>query len=303
MELLKLFADNLLPVFLTAGAGWALAATLRPDPRGIAQAGLYVLAPALILEMILQSRVPPADLLRMMLFAFACLALPAVLAFAFARWRGWSRPLTSAIVLTVMLTNAGNYGLSVNLLAFGERGLAQASLFFLASAIVSYTAGVFVASLGRTGVRESLTGLLRIPTVWAVVVAFAMNGLGLRLPGPAASAVHLLSQACIPVFLLVLGMQLRGARLHGPVRPMLFATAMRLGGGAAAGLLLAPVFGLAGVARQAGVLQSAMPSAVIATILATEYDVEPAFVTSVVLITTLVSPFTLTPLLAMLRAG
>ena len=82
---------------------------------------------------------------------------------------------------------------------------------------------------------------------------------------------------------------------------MVFATAMRLGGGAAAGLLLAPLFGLEGVARQAGTLQSAMPSAVIGTILATEYDVEPTFVTSVVLLTTLLSPFTLTPLLRWLR--
>ena len=303
MDLLRLFADNLLPVFLTAGAGWALAATLRTDPRGLAQVGIYVLAPCLILELILQSRVPAADLLRMMGFAFACLALPAALALAVARWRGWSRPLTSAIVLTVLLPNAGNYGLSVNLLAFGERGLAHASLFFVASAIVIYTAGIFVASLGRTGVRESLAGLLRVPTVWAVGVAFTMTGMGLRLPGPAASAVHLLSQACIPVFLLVLGMQLRGTRLAGPVRPMLFATVMRLGGGAAAGMLLAPMFGLEGVARQAGVLESAMPSAVFGAILAAEYDVEPAFAISVVLITTLLSPFTLTPLLAALRAG
>ena len=45
MELLRLFVDNLLPVLLTAGAGWVLAATLRPDPRPIAQTGLYVLAP------------------------------------------------------------------------------------------------------------------------------------------------------------------------------------------------------------------------------------------------------------------
>ena len=149
--------------------------------------------------------------------------------------------------------------------------------------------------------RASLAGLLRIPTVWAVVVAFGMLGAGLRLPGPAASAVHLLAGACVPVFLLVLGMQLRGARLTGPLRPMLFATAMRLGGGALAGALLAPAFGLAGAARQAGILQSAMPSAVIGTILATEYDVEPAFVTSVVLLTTILSPFTLTPLLARLR--
>ena len=58
----------------------------------------------------------------MMGFAFACLLLPGALAFALARWRDWSRARTSALVLCVMLTNAGNYGLSVTLLAFGERG-------------------------------------------------------------------------------------------------------------------------------------------------------------------------------------
>jgi predicted permease len=78
---------------------------------------------------------------------------------------------------------------------------------------------------------------------------------------------------------------------------------IRLGGGIAAGLAFAPLFHLGGVPRQAGILQSGMPSAVVATLLASEYDVEPAFVVSVVLVTTLLSPFTLTPLLAYLRAG
>ena len=301
MELLHLFSDNLLPVFLVAGAGWLLSAALRMDARPLAQVGLYVAAPALILEVILQSKVPPGAVARTMGFAFASLALPALLAFAVARWRRWPRTMASAVVLTVLCTNAGNYGMSVNLLAFGEQGMASASLFFIASAIVSYTAGVFVASMGRMSVREALVGLLRVPAVWAVVVAFGMSGTGLQFPGPVASAVHLLAQSCIPVFLLVLGMQLRGSRLGGPVRPMAFAAALRLGGGAAAGILLSPVFGLDGIARQTGVLQSAMPSAVIGTILATQYDVEPAFVTSIVLLTTLLSPFTLTPLLGWLR--
>lgn len=301
MELLGLFTSNLLPVFLTAGAGWLLAAKLRTDARPLAQVGLYVLAPCLVLDIILRNAMAPGALLRMMGYAFAALALPGVLAFGFARWRGWPRTRTSALVLTALLTNAGNYGMSVNLLAFGQGALVQASLFFLASAIVSYTAGVFVASMGRAGLRDSLTGLLRIPTVWAVALAFAMNASGLKLPGPVDSSVKLLSSACIPVFLLVLGMQLRGARLEGPAGPLVAGTALRLVGGAAAGIVLAPLFGLTGVARQAGVLQAAMPSAVISTILATEYDVEPGFVTSVVLLTTLLSPFTLTPLMAWLR--
>jgi hypothetical protein len=303
MDLLTLFADNLLPVFLIAGAGWLLRARLGTEPRGVAHASLYILAPALILDLMVQNRVPVDGLVRMMGFAFACLLLPALLAFAVARWCGWSRGITSAVVLTVMLTNAGNYGMSVTMLAFGPNALPQASLFFIASSIVSYSAGVFVASLGRAGVREAFGVLVRTPTVWAVVLASGMGALHLSMPGPVASAVHLLSQACVPVFLLVLGMQLHGAKLKGPAKPLLFATAMRLGGGLAAGLLLAPVFGLTGVPRQAGLLQSGMPSAVVATLLASEYDVEPAFVISVVLATTLLSPFTLTPLLAFLRAG
>ncbi|MCC6652207.1 MAG: AEC family transporter, partial [Candidatus Eisenbacteria bacterium] len=296
--MLSLFVHNLLPVFLTAGAGWLLAALLKTDARPLAQVGLYVLAPGLILDIILQNALPPGELLRMMGFSFAALALPGLAAFAVARLLRWPRTRVSALVLACLLTNAGNYGMSVNLLAFSEKALPQASLFFLASAIVSYTAGIFVASMGRTGLRASLVGLLRVPTVWAVALAFSMNALHLRLPAPAATSVHLLSQACIPVFLLVLVMQLRGARLSGPVRPLAFATALRLAGGAAAGALLAPLFGLTGVARQAGILQSAMPTAVLATILATEYDVEPGFVTSVVLLTTILSPLTLTPLLA-----
>ena len=61
------------------------------------------------------------------------------------------------------------------------------------------------------------------------------------------------------------------------------------------------VLGIAGVARQVGVLEASMPSAVLNIVLATEYDVEPAFVSAAVFTSTLASAFTLTPLLAILK--
>ena len=45
-----------------------------------------------------------------------------------------------------------------------------------------------------------------------------------------------------------------------------------------------------------------MPTAVMSTILATEYEAEPAFVTTAVFASTLLSPLTLTPLLLILGA-
>jgi predicted permease len=44
-----------------------------------------------------------------------------------------------------------------------------------------------------------------------------------------------------------------------------------------------------------------MPTAVITTILAVEYELDNAFITGTVLISTLLSPLTLTPLIAYLQ--
>ena len=60
------------------------------------------------------------------------------------------------------------------------------------------------------------------------------------------------------------------------------------------------LLGFQGYALQAIVIESAMPAAVTNTVLATEYDIEPTFVTSVVFYTTILSPITVTPLLAFL---
>jgi predicted permease len=300
--MLRLFAENLLPVFLAAGAGYLLAARMKIDPRPLTHVAFFVLAPCLVFQVIVHSELGADALIRMVGFAAAVLLGAAALA-ALAAWRlGWSRPLVAAIVLVVMLPNAGNFGLSVNLFAFGDAGLAQASIFFVTSATLTFTVGVFVASLGRTTLRQALAGLPRVPTIWAVLLALVMSRLEWTLPFPLERAVDLLSQACIPIFLVILGMQLQGRGVRAPAAPLLLSIAMRLVGGAAIGLLLARSFGLEDAARAAGILQASMPAAVICIILASEYDTEPSFVTSVVFFTTLLSPLTLTPLMAFLGA-
>jgi predicted permease len=300
---LKLFSDNLLPVFLAAGAGWLLKAILDLDARPVARTAFFIFAPCLVFRIIVDSEVPGEALVRMVAFAVTSLIAVATLAAVVARMMGCSRTLVAATFVVVLLPNAGNYGLSANLFAFGEQGLAHAGVFFVTSAILTFTLGVFVASLGRTSLRTALARLPRVPTIWAVLLALVMSGTGWRLPLPVDRTIELLSQASIPIFLVVLGMQLHGVGLQGPYAPVASASAMRLVGGALAAFALSSTFGLEEAARQAAVLQSAMPSAVICIVIASEYDAEPAFVTSVVVLTTLLSPVTLTPILAFLGAG
>jgi predicted permease len=63
-------------------------------------------------------------------------------------------------------------------------------------------------------------------------------------------------------------------------------------------LLIAQWMGLTGISRQAAVLQASMPAAVATTVLAVEYDLDSALVSGTVALTTILSPLTLTPLIA-----
>jgi predicted permease len=166
--------------------------------------------------------------------------------------------------------------------------------------MLSYTVGVYIASLGRSDYRQALAGLFKIPTIYAVLLALVFLQLDWQLPQPVGRATALLADAAIPTMLVLLGVLLRRARWSGNLLPLAIANGMRLLASPLLAFFLATRFGLQGAARQAAILEASMPTAVMATVLATEFDVEPGFLTAVVFSSTLLSPLTLTPLMAYL---
>jgi predicted permease len=167
--------------------------------------------------------------------------------------------------------------------------------------MLTYTFGVFIAAAGRRSLPQALRGIARVPTIYAVAAAGLVLASGVSVPVAVMRPVSLLGDATLPIMILVLGMQLERASVAP--RPGVVAAAVGLSLVVAPmiALALAGFLGLSGPARQAGVLLASMPAAVVTTILALEFDVAPAFVTNVVFVSTVLSPFTLTPLIAYLR--
>jgi hypothetical protein len=237
----------------------------------------------------------------MALFAVLVMASVGILARLAAIPLGLDRPATIALMLVVMFSNGGNYGLPVALFAFGAQALAFASVYFVSSSLLTYTAGVFLAASGRRSLVQALAGIRYVPTIYAVMAAGIVLWLHIPLPDAVTRPVTLLSDAALPLMILVLGMQLERAAM--PERPAVVITAVVLSllVTPALGWTLAKLLALRGPAFQAAVIQSSMPAAVVTTILALQYEVAPSFVTSVVVISTLLSPFTLTWVIAMLK--
>jgi predicted permease len=299
-HLLQLFVDNLLPIIIVASIGFMLRRFLHLDPRPLSRTVFYASTPALVFTLLARTAIQPHDILRMMGFAVTIMAGVGLLSWVTARLLKLDPPSMSALILAATFMNAGNYGMSLNHFALGEEGLAQATLFFLASSMSVNSVGIYIATLGRLPPSRALLGLAKFPAIYAIPLALAVRFAGLELPMAVWRPVDLLANTAVPLMLLLLGMQM-AHEVSSNRRDLLWlATGFRMLVSPLLAWILLPVFGLSGVARQAGLLEAAMPTAVLSSIIAFEFDAHPALVTRVVLLTTLLSPLTITPLLALL---
>jgi predicted permease len=199
-----------------------------------------------------------------------------------------------------MFGNTGNYGLPLVSFAFGEKALSYAGIFFVTTTFLFYTVGVLIASLGHMNLKDALLGLLKIPTLYAVILAILINTFHLQIPGPIDRAVQLAAGGSIPLMLILLGVELTRVELKANLRALQLSVLLRLLIAPVVALILAALFGMQSVARQGSVTEASMPAMVSSTVLATEYQLDSKLVTAVVFISTLLSPLTLTPLLVFL---
>jgi predicted permease len=238
--------------------------------------------------------------LQIAAFAVVSTVVVGLITYLAARVFNLERKTIVAVLLVTMFTNAGNYGLSLNGFTFGEDALAYASIYFVCSATMIYTLGVAIASMGKASLKTALINLLKFPTLYALLIGVVFNTTGWQLPLALDRAVSTLGDGAIPAMLVVLGMQLGNAKLEGRVSTIGLATGLRLVAAPLIAFGLSMLFRLEGPALQAGVTEASMPTAVMTIILATEFDVRPAFVSTVVATTTILSPLTLTPLIQLL---
>ena len=294
------FANNILPIILLSAAGFALGKLLHIDSRSLGRVVFYVFSPVLIFDLLIQNQLEIREAAVVIAFAFAFILTMGVVTLILGRFLKLERRALISILITTMFANTGNYGLPLVSFAFGEQALSYAGIYFVTTTLLFYTLGVFLASLGHMNFKEAIVGLFRIPTLYAVLLAILINAWKIEFPIPVSRAVELAAGGTIPLMLILLGVQLTSLEFSGNQRAMQLSVSLRLILAPLAALLFAALFGLQGFTRQAGVTQASMPSMVSATVLATEYDLDSKLVTAVVFISTLLSPFTLTPLLVFL---
>ncbi len=297
----SIFTNNVLPAFIVIGIGVLLERRIAIDKRTLSRLAIYVLTPCLVFSSIVQSEVDPGQFGLMIAYVLVFTIVMCAIGLGVGRLLGWSRKATNALVLSIAFTNSGNLGLSIILFTFGQAGFGLAAAFFVATNLTTNTFAAFFAAHGRGTLRQTLIQVLKLPGIYAFALALLLRG-GPPLPQLVMRPISLIAQAQIPIMLMMLGVQLSQTKIGRQYKEISLGVALRLIGGAAVALVLAPLMGLSGLARQVAIAQSATPAAVSAALMAIEFDAEADYVASVIFFSTLLSSITLSVLLTFLVA-
>jgi predicted permease len=214
----------------------------------------------------------------------------------------WDKKLSNAMLLPAIFTNAGNYGLPVCLFAFGNQGMDLALVFMVSQTLVVTTLGVYLAASSQMNARKALNQVLRMPAVYAMMAGILVRLTGIQIPDFLGRPIGLLSQAGVPVFLLVLGIQLTGTMKNSEWKPPCLVVFLRLIIAPLVAAMLGRIGGLSGLPWKIFVLEAAMPSPVNATLLAQEFDAKPAQVSMTTMIGTILSVVSLSFWIMILRS-
>lgn len=307
-ELLDILFNVISPIFLIVGIAFFIGKRFNPDPRTLSTVLIYLFIPALSFRTMVQlpidgvSDIVNGDFGRAFLQITLASLIMMTVGMAVGRLLKLDRRTGSAFTLSVTQLNAGNLGIPLNTFAFGAAGGEIALLFYVSSAMAGNMIGVFIASRGEQSIGAALLNVLRVPVSLAALVGLVMNTVNVSLPLPVERSLFLLADATLPGMIVLLGLLIsRMAVRDARWKLVALAAAIRLLGGAAVGFTLATVLGQTGLAYPVSILQCAVPTAVMANALATEFGGDAQFTSAVTLISTLASIVTLTFLIAILR--
>lgn len=195
----------------------------------------------------------------------------------------------SIATVAALIGNTGNLGIPLGIAIFGEASIPYTTLINLANVFVVYTVGVFYYSRGEFSVKNSLFNIIKLPILWAALVAITLNLIGYVPSASVDKTLTMGAYASMTLQLILFGIYLYGIKLK---EIGIALTAWVNGTKFIAIPVLAwfvlDFFTLEPIAKNILLMELLMPLAVANVNLASLYDCRPKEVTAQVLITSVV---------------
>jgi malonate transporter len=281
---------------------------------------LYFALPCLLFRF--GSSTPLAQLLDPGVFGVyvSCALLTVALTMVLALRRGcdWNNGAFAALVAA--FPNTGFMGVPLLVALVGPSASGPVMVTLVIDLIITTSLCVALSRLGQAhgkgggqasvaALRNALSGMLRNPMPWAILLGACASGIGLHLPGPVARTIGLLADAASPVALFTIGAVLARSHMNAsgstPLADVVFVAMVKL----LVHPLLVLAVGHAAIAAGAPlapssltvlVLVACLPSASNVAMLAERFGADTGRVARIILVSTALSFLTFSGAVALL---
>lgn len=299
LQLVTVFVNVIIPVFILVAIGYVASKKLQLDLRTLSRFSYFILTPAFVFGYMSSANVDLNLASRMIGFITTAYLGSAFIAFLVGRLLRRGERMTTAYVMLAVFGNVGNFGLPISQFAQGKEAVVPSAIYFLANLVLAFIVCVWAANSKQSKWR-AMASVVKTPALIALVVAIFFNVIEINAPLFVTRPVELLSGGLIATMLVTLGAQLAASGIPKPTFDMLIAIAIRLISGPVLAFAFVGVFGLTGLERNVGIIQASMPTAVLVSLIAFEYDAMPEFIAPTVLLSNVLSIVSLTIVLALI---
>lgn len=296
MELLIIFTNIIIPIFLIIGIGAFLHRKFHFDMNTLAKLNIYYLVPGLIFTRLYETNFS----WEMLFLVFQFFVLYSALLYAVSRLIAaifhFNKGVRLTFTNTVLFYNSGNYGVPVNDLVFRQDPFAMSIQIVILTLqnLFIYSFGIFSLQSAKIGKLKALIDYLKMPVTYAMIGGIGLNVLQIPLPDFLHKTGNYIADSLIGMALLTLGAQVVQLKFHKNLLPVYLSVFVRL--------ILGPILAYPiilslqpeTIVAQALFIASALPSAVTNSIIAQEYNTEPKLAAQSVLTSTFFSMVTVT---------
>lgn len=285
MDLFLTVLKIVTPVFTLASIGFIwVKLGFEYKVEFVTRLAMTLAVPCLIFTSLMKTEIDPGALAALSYAALATYTLIGVIAFGLIKIA--ALPVRTYYA-PMIFGNTGNLGLPLALFAFGQIGLGYAVVVFAIMAVLSFTFGVWLVSGGGSPLKA-----VKEPIVAATLLGALFMWQDWQTPAPITNTLTLIGQIAIPIMLLTLGVAVARLKPKSLGLPVLFSlqkTVICIGAAVGVGLWL----DLPPVALAVLVMQVSTPVAVTSYLLAEKYGADADAVAGLVVVSTVLSVFTI----------
>ncbi|MFC4386794.1 AEC family transporter [Gracilibacillus marinus] len=295
-EVLLIFKDIILPVFILLVIGYILYVKFTLDIATLSKLNIYFVVPGFIFVKLYTATFEWYLFVQILLFFVLLVVALFFIAAGLAILMKFKDGKQLTFTNSVLFFNSGNYGVPVNDLAFKSDPFAMSVQVIVLTLqnIFLFSYGIFSLRAQREGKWRAALGYFKMPVLYAMLAGVLCNTLNLAIPDPILVSATYISNAMVALALITLGAQVARLKFNIRLKAVYISAILRLIGSPIIAYFLIQLFQLDGILAKALFIASAMPTSVNSAVIAEEYNSYPDLAAQTVLFSTIVSMFTVT---------